>query len=130
LTNRSFNPGFRISAIDVIVLLVGIFAAADIGALIPWFGAAIAFVVGHFFLFCNVIRMARPSELTWAVVFIALTISTVILGIPGWPISFFASLIVTVVLAALELRKPEYHGVFWRRINPGLPQWWEANRSA
>jgi hypothetical protein len=25
------------------------------------------------------------------------------------------------------LKKPSYHGVGWRCINPELPAWWEAN---
>jgi hypothetical protein len=30
------------------------------------------------------------------------------------------------VLVIFEMRKPSYHGVFWRRVNPNLRQWWEA----
>ncbi len=64
-----FRPGFRLSLLNIAILLVGGIGA--LGAFTTeaaiWF--AIAFVVGHFFLFCNVIRMARPSELIWATVF-------------------------------------------------------------
>jgi hypothetical protein len=81
-------------------------------------------------MFCNVVRMARPLELTWAVTFVVLAAMTVVLGSWTWPLSLGLSLILSTVLMGLELRKPSYHGAFWRRINPGLPQWWEANIAA
>lgn len=130
MNTRAFNPGFRISEVDAIVLILGTVSAVGVGVLVPWFGIAIAFVIGHFFLFCNVVRMARPREVAWATIFVALSISTVVMGSPSWPTSLAISFVTTVIFVAGELRKPSYHGVFWRRINPNLPQWWDANSSA
>jgi hypothetical protein len=76
--------------------------------------------VGHFFLFCNVFRVSRAPELVWAGVFLALAGSTIALGVPGWPATVAASLATTVVVVTLEMRKPSYHGIGWRRINPTL----------
>ena len=58
-----YNPGFRMSILDLVVLVV-----ADTIALGLWFvlgpiGLLFPFVVGHFFLFCNVFRTARNLEL-------------------------------------------------------------------
>ena len=115
------------SAVDVAVLVVGVFVAADVGAVTPWLGVAIAFVIGHFFLFCNVVRMGRPRELAWAGLFVALSAATETVGFPGWLISLSVSFVATIVLIALELQRPDYHGAFWQHVNPGLRQWWDAN---
>lgn len=85
-----------------------------------------AFVLAHFFLFCNVFRLARPLELVWAAVFVALAAGTLAIDIPGWPATAAISLCVTVVVIPLEMRKLSYHGVGWERINPGLRSWWES----
>jgi hypothetical protein len=127
MTVREFSPGGRFSSADAVALVILLCVAGDMGAMSPWFGAAIGFVVVHFFLFCNVVRMDRSAELVWAAVFVAFSIATVLLGWPRWPVTFAISLAVTVVLVTRELRKPSYHGVLWRRINPGLPNWWEAH---
>jgi hypothetical protein len=130
MPSPTFNPGFRISTLDVVVLFLGAAFAANIGAVRPWFGVAIAFPIAHFFVFCNVVRMARPLELTWAVTFVALAAMTVVFEAWSWPVTLGLSLIVSTALVTVELRKPSYHGAFWQQINPGLPQWWEANIAA
>jgi hypothetical protein len=129
LEDTNFSPGFRISVVDVIVLLLGITASIGLGFVLPWLGAVIAFVVGHFFLFCNIVRMARSSELTWAAIFLTVSTSTVVVNFPGWFVSFFLSSLATFILVIVELRKPSYHGVFWQYFNPDLPYWWSAQAS-
>jgi hypothetical protein len=120
-----FRPGFRISALGCAVLLIGavgsILAAGVEGSL----GIAVAFTVGHFFLFCNVIRMARPYELIWAAIFVALAASTLLLQSPVWNPTFVLSSIATCILVTVQMRHPSYHGIFWNRINPGLREWWQ-----
>lgn len=124
-----FQPGFRLSVRDVVVIILGIAAALYLAAMEFWWGFIVAFVVAHFFLFCNVVRMARPFELTWAAVFLALACATLLTEAPGWPITTGVSLAVTVVVVVLQMRKPSYHGLGWQRINPGLRAWWEASRA-
>ena len=121
-----FAPGFRLSMLDVVVLAVGMMAAIGLATVVWWWGFVIAFVLGHFFLFCNVIRMSRPLELTWAGTFLALAAPTVLADRPGWLMTASLTFAVTLLVVVLETRKPSYHGVGWQRINPRLPEWWEA----
>jgi hypothetical protein len=123
-----FQPGFRLSFRDVVVIILGIAAALYLSMMEFWWGFIVAFVVAHFFLFCNVVRMARPLELSWTVVFLALASATLLTEAPGWPFTTGASLAVTAVVVMLQIRKPSYHGLGWQRINPGLRAWWEASR--
>lgn len=122
-----FAPGFRLSGADGFVLIAGTAAAIALSMYVWWWGFLPAFVFAHFFLFCNVIRMARPLELIWAVVLVVLAGTTIAWDTPGWWVTALASLLVTVVVVIVEMRKPSYHGVGWQRINPGLPAWWEAH---
>jgi hypothetical protein len=126
-TARTFRPGFRFSKLDAVILLVGLYISADTASVYPWVGIAIGFVIAHFFLFCNLVRMARPSELAWSALFVLLASSTILVGSPQWPMTLAISFAVTVVLIGLEMRKPSYHGVFWRQINPELLQWWQEH---
>jgi hypothetical protein len=87
----------------------------------------VLFVVGHFFLFCNVFRIARGLELTWGGLFVALATATLASGYPGWYATSAISIAMTTAVIAFEMRKPSYHGVFWQRVNPQLPEWWRAN---
>jgi hypothetical protein len=121
-----FAPGFRLSVFDVFVLVVGFVTTVVLSMLVWWWGFVPGFVLAHFFLFCNVVRMARPLELIWAGVFVALAGGTVVFETPGWLMTALASLLVTVVVVVVEMRKPSYHGIGWQRINPGLRAWWEA----
>ena len=127
MQNREFRPGFRCSALDVIVLATGILASFAIGRLGGWMSFVVPYVVGHFFLFCNVFRIPRRSELIWALVFVALALLTATSGRPGWPATIAVSFTVTVAVIGLALRRPSYHGIGWRRINPDLHDWWQAS---
>jgi hypothetical protein len=126
MKQSAFAPGFRLSVRDGLVLVVGIGGTIVLSIFIWWWGFVVGFVVGHFFLFCNVIRLARPLELLWGAVFVALTAATIALETPGWMATGLLSLVVTVIVVVVEMRKPSYHGVGWKWINPGLPAWWEA----
>ena len=119
-----FAPGFRLSVFDVIILAAGIGSASWLRK-DYWPASLIIFmVVGHFFLFCNVFRISRKPELLWAGFFTLLAGSTTLCDFPGWAVSIALTLGVTILVVATEMRKPAYHGIFWRRINPGLREWW------
>jgi len=122
----TFQPGFRLSAFDVVVLVAGGAASAYTMSADRWLGVAIAFVVLHFFLFCNLLRMSRPLERLWAGSFLLLSAGAGSLGLWSWPVALAASLGVTATVALIELRRPSYHGVGWRTLNPALPDWWRA----
>ena len=128
-TTANFRPGFRISEIDVGVLIFGTVGSVLLARLDEALGVATVFTVAHFFLFCNVLRMSRLLELIWAAPFVLLASSTILIGVPTWSHTFTAMLAVTVILAVIQVLRPSYHGAFWGRINPNLPQWWAINGS-
>ncbi|HVO84137.1 MAG TPA: hypothetical protein VMU60_06920 [Syntrophobacteria bacterium] len=124
--NQGFNPGFRLSALDAVVLVVGVIVAFAL-IMVAWCaGFVVGFVLGHFFLFCHVLRVSRALELAWAGIFATFAAATLTLDAPGWPVTVSVSLIATWIVAAVEMRKPSYHGVGWQSINPGLLGWWKA----
>jgi hypothetical protein len=90
-----------------------------------WFGIAIAFVVLHFFLFCNVLRMSRSLELVWAGMFAAMAVGNLSFELLAWPWVFALASAITLVVAMIEIRRPSYHGIGWKQLNPGLPDWWK-----
>jgi hypothetical protein len=122
----AFALGFRFSNLDGVVLVVGVIGTAVFWAFAWWIGFVIGFTIAHFFLFCNVFRLARPLELAWAGAFVALCSATIILENPGWLLTIAISLCVTILVVAIEMRKPSYHGFGWRVINPRLQTWWES----
>jgi hypothetical protein len=126
MPHSEFRPGFRFSAFDAFLLILGALGSWFAWPRTWWAGFVIAFVVGHFFLFCNVFRISRGLELTWAAVFIILTRFTIVTEQPAWATTVLLSLAVTVLVICLECRKPSYHGIGWSRINPNLRQWWDA----
>lgn len=126
----SFSPGFRFSALDGALLIVGGAAAGIVGWFVPWLGFGIGFVLLHFFLFCNVFRVGRMLELIWAGWFLTLASITVLTAWPDWIMVAILSGVATAVVIGIEMSKPSYHGVAWRRINPGLAEWWTENVTA
>lgn len=127
--SQRFAPGFRLSVLDVVVLALGGLGTWWLGADEWWAGMIVGFVVGHFFLFCNVFRIARGAELIWAAVFVALSGATLLTEAPGWAVTISASLLLTVLLVVLEMRKPSYHGIAWQWVNPQLHSWWHPAKS-
>jgi hypothetical protein len=127
MKQSDFAPGFRLSIVDVIVLVLGTAATIVFSTMVWWWGFVPAFVLAHFFLFCNIVRMARPLELVWAGVFVIQAGATIAMDTPSWLVTAVVSLAVTVVVVVVEMRKPSYHGVGWQWINPGLRAWWEVH---
>ncbi len=123
---RPFNPGFRLDAIDTLVLVAGAAGAIFLAQVEWWMGLIVGFAVGHFFLFCNVFRVAKPLELTWSAIFVVLAGSTIATGQPGWLVTIVTTLVATLAVIAMQVRKPSYHGIAWQRLNPRLPEWWES----
>jgi hypothetical protein len=129
MKQKAFVPGFRLSVGDGLVLAGGVVAAIVLSMFVWWQGFVVGFVVAHFFLFCNVVRMARPLEFLWSGVFVALAGATIAIDMPGWVATFVVSAVVTAIVVVLEIRKPSYHGVGWKWINPCFPARWEAQTS-
>jgi len=120
LAPDEFHPGFRCSVTDVAIVTAGACALVEV----PQLGMWIALAVGHFFLFCNVLRLARALELAWAAVFV-LGAAAVRGGVAFAPVlTAIAATSLAVTIIAIAQRS--YHGVLWRWINPKLPQWWQS----
>jgi hypothetical protein len=127
MDNPRFRPGFRLSVFDVLLLGLGTFGALRLWPNDRWLALIVVCVVGHFFLFCNIFRISRGLELLWGAVFVGVTLGTRQFHIEGWIAWFLPTLAMTVVVVVIEMRKPSYHGIAWRRINPHLREWWEEN---
>ncbi len=127
---RSPLWGFRISITDALVLLAAVAGALLLrinGNLIWW---VIATVVGHFFLFCNVIRLRRSFEMTWAVLFILnIALCTWLQNLSSTRV-LTCQLPITALLVILELRSPRYHGILAPKLNPHLYEYLKKRRSS
>ncbi len=130
MNSRKFAPGFRLSVVDVTVLIAGAGLTMALMKPLGWSALAVLFVVLHFFLFCNVFRISRPPELIWAGVFVALAFPTILYGVPGWLPTVVICLGLSAGLIIRETRKPSYHGIGWQRLNPGLREWWEKRQES
>ena len=124
-----FQPGFRIDAKDIVVLLLGLGGVVFLTEMDGFLATTVGFAVGHFFLFCNVFRLGRRLELIWASVFVVLAGSTLSSGFPGPAMTLGATLATTLGVITAQLRAPSYHGLGWQRINPNLPAWWAAQHA-
>jgi hypothetical protein len=74
--------------------------------------------------------MDRALELLWAALFVGLALSTLSGAQPAWPVTLLLALFATAILVLIQIKKPSYHGVAWRRINPNLPNWWQSRHGA
>ena len=123
-----FRPGFRFSWLDGAFLAASAVFAGCLLTVMPLASGIVAFVVGHFFLFCNVFRIPRKPELIWAGAFSILAMLATLAGRPGWPLVFAISAALSALLVIREMRQPLYHGVGWKKINPGLENAWRQTQ--
>lgn len=119
------EAGFRCSTRDAAVLA----AAALLAAVASWCSVdaavVIVTIVGHFFVFCNVVRLRRSFELAWAACYTtAAAILTSLDAFHAGPLAL-AITPVTLILVALEVQSARYHGVGWQIVNPR----WRSHRS-
>ena len=129
MSTEKFQPGFRFSVLDAVILIAGGAGTVISWAQDWWRGVLVAFVVLHFFLFCNVFRIARKPELVWAGSVVLLAGSAILFQVLEWWLIFAGALSVSTMLIVRETRKPCYHGLGWRRFNPNLEQWWQEQRA-
>lgn len=129
MARSTFNPGFRLSFFDIVILAAGLVGSIILGSQIWWAGMVVGLVVFHFFLFCNVFRVSRSPELIWGATFIALAGLTILIEFPGWITTTVLSIAMSSFLIWRETKKKDYHGIYWKRWNPSLFDWWTANRA-
>ncbi|MBF0410174.1 MAG: hypothetical protein HQM10_22710 [Candidatus Riflebacteria bacterium] len=119
-----FKPGFQISIFDAFFLLAVISAGVIVSDTEFWYGFSAGYIVSNFFLFCNVFRIARSSELIWTFIFMVFALFANADHV-SWTTAIIVSFSSTVFLVFHETRKPSYHGIFWAKLNPNLPEWWK-----
>jgi hypothetical protein len=125
-THNARSWGFRFFATDAVV--IGVLAAAAIALRrienpLWWI---LIVVAGHFFLFCNIVRIRRRLEFIWAGLFIANIGVWLWFGELGWLGVLCVQLPITLCLVLIELRSGRYHGVLARRTNPRLNDYLEG----
>ena len=123
-----FKPGFRISIIDIIFIMVMTVLAVSVSSINLYLSIIIILPCIQFFLFCNVFRIRRKNELIWATLYI-------VTGYCGYYFHINIILIVCILfsigmlLIFSEIKHPGYHGIMWQRINPNLKYWFKENVS-
>ena len=126
--------GMRFSTLDGLLLLVAaaVVVATQVGSnasrddLWPLFGWGVAFVVGHFFLFCNIFRISQTLELLWAgalIVWMAAWLFVVVPAGGGVGTFLAVQLPLTVAVLVASLMSPRYHGIgsAWWTSHPAEP---------
>jgi hypothetical protein len=132
--------GFRMSLYDWLFVITTAIATIPLVAYAGAFGWLLPYVVGHFFLFCNVFRVRRRLELIWAAIFVCVFALCIYAGTNGvlpmmirsagsinpFP-PMLAQMNVTIIFIILTLRHESYHGIAWKKFNPTLTGWGYQN---
>jgi hypothetical protein len=119
------DAGFRCSAGDEAVLTIAVVLAIAASWWSVDAAVVIATVVGHFFVFCNVVRLRRSFELAWAACYTTAAAILTALGAFHAGRLAFAIAPVSLIFVALEVQSARYHGVGWQIVNPR----WRSRRS-
>ena len=125
------NPprGFRLMPWDPVALAICALATWWLWPTLGAWTLIMPFVLGHFFLFCNVFRIARVLELAWVAAFLALEGTRLLAGTPSTGAVVCIALACSVCAGVIEMRRPSYHGVLWKAVNPGLRDWFDAQQA-
>ena len=111
---------FRFSIIDFFVLVITMVSSVYLWQYTVEMSILILFVVGHFFLFCNIFRVRRGPELIWTGFFLANSTFWLVLLEENIIGLLVTTLIFTIIIIANELCLPCYHGIFAKNINKSL----------
>ncbi|MCA9689339.1 MAG: hypothetical protein KC636_06990 [Myxococcales bacterium] len=122
------DAGFRLWWTDLITLAIAAAIAACVWTWPLRPGYAVATVVGHFFLFCNVTRARPRDELLWALSYSALGVWLVGGGRLDWLELLGVIAPLTIAQTLSELARPDYRGVAHSRLRRGATR--RAERGA
>jgi hypothetical protein len=117
LERFSQRAGFRLSRTDLAVIAGSIAGGIALWQFDPWMGAMLLITIGHFFLFCNIIRMRRSFELFWAATFVANTATLIAFSHLDWKMNLALQTPFTIILVGMEMVTERYHGIGWQLIN-------------
>ncbi len=102
--------GFRFSTTDALAIVVcavaTTFGLTMIGP-VAWF---VPFVLGHFFLFCNLFRVRRIPELIWAGGFLAVVVACLVANVSVLN-AMWLVLPLTFGVLTYSIRRRDYHGI-------------------
>lgn len=115
--------GMRFSPADAAAIAVGAGATAFLWPRSRELALLVPFTLGHFFLFCNVFRVARKPELLWAAAFLANYALWSLAGSFSWAGVCAVQFPLTAFLLWRETRLARYHGIFADRWNPRLAEY-------
>lgn len=115
---RPRTAGFRFSLIDAAAIVLCAIATTIAWPTLGSLALLLPYVLGHFFLFCNVFRVRRKPELVWAGLLLVNFGFWIALGHPDLALPLLTQLVVTLAVIVRECRQPTYHGVFARALNP------------
>lgn len=115
--------GFRFSLMDAIAIGVFLCAAAGLWHLDNPLWWLLLIALGHFFLFCNVFRIARRRELFWTTVFVLNVGFWVWFGRLIWTEVLLCQLPFSASVILDEMRRSGYHGIFADKLNPRLSEY-------
>ena len=121
--------GLQCSPADVAVLVAAAAAVWWLWRPMPEIALLVGFVVGHFFLFCNVFRIHRKFELTWAAIFVLNVSAGVQSGAWSLTQAMVWQLPLTALFIVAEMRTERYHGIGCGIINPAQVGRWRDAKS-
>jgi hypothetical protein len=105
--------GFRFSAMDAIVIAVAMPATWGLWIAVGQAGLLLPVVLGHFFLFCNVFRIPRLSELVWGGLFMVSVCLLYWFDLLTWWRVTLLQTPITVMAILLAILRRDYHGLGW-----------------
>lgn len=116
--NWGYHPkhGFRFSLIDALAIIVCAVITVGGFGIVGSAAWLFPFVLGHFFLFCNVFRVPRKPELVWAAAFLVLSAACLISDVSILH-AMWLVLPVTAGVLLYSICLPTYHGIFSRTDN-------------
>jgi hypothetical protein len=103
--------GFRFSWTDGLAVALCAFVTWGTWPFLGTIAVLFPVVLGHFFLFCNVFRIARELELLWSAIFMTDVGMWVGLESFTWSRVLLTQTPVTILLIALTVFRTDYHGV-------------------
>lgn len=115
-------PGARLAVSDLAVLAAGAAGTAALHARAPALAWLPGFVLGHFFLFCNLVRLRTHKELLWCAVFLANFAAHAAQGDPCGAAILAWQLPVTLALVASEVASPGYRGLGYAALGKSPPR--------
>ena len=103
--------GFRFSPVDALAIVLCTLATWGAWPFLGELAILFPIVLGHFFLFCNVFRIPRLSELLWSATFIINVGAWAIFNEFTWLNVLLTQLPMTLLAVLSGVCRSDYHGI-------------------